>query len=116
MKLFVMVLNKTEKLEALLAEFVKAGISGSTVISSTGMVRLLSNYDEELPAIGSIRTWLYPEREKNKTIFTVLQDDQVGKAVDAVEKVVGDINEKDTGIIFTVPIDFTKGMKGDWKT
>ncbi len=116
MKLFVVILNKTEKLEPLLAEFVRIGLCGSTVLSSTGMARLLDSYDQELPVIGSIRTWLYPERERNKTIFTVLEDDQVQKAVDAVEKVVGDITQKDTGILFTVPIDFSKGLKGDCKT
>ena len=116
MKLFVVILNKTEKLEPLLAEFVRIGICGSTVLQSTGAARLLSNYDQELPVIGSIRTWLYPEHEKNKTIFTVLRNDQVEDAVQAVEQVVGDITQKDTGIIFTVPIDFTKGLEGDWKT
>ena len=116
MKLFVVILNKTEKLEELLAEFVRIGICGSTVLQSTGAARLLSNYDRELPVIGSLRTWLYPEREKNKTILTVLRDDQVQDAADAVARVVGDITQKDTGIIFSVPIDFTKGLEGDCKT
>ena len=117
MKLLVFVLNKTEKLEELLAEFGRGGISGSTVISSMGMARILTGHsDEEVPFLGSIRTLLYPERAKNYTIFTVLKDEQIDIAVKAVEKVVGDINMKDTGILFTVPIDFTKGMEGDWTT
>lgn len=111
MKLFVFVLNKTEKLEDLLAEFMRVGICGSTVISSMGMARVLTNYsEEELPFLGSIRMLLYPEREKNNTIFTVLRDDQVKSAVDTIEKVVGDIEKSDTGIMFTVPIDFAKGF------
>ncbi|MEZ4357492.1 MAG: hypothetical protein R2876_02520 [Eubacteriales bacterium] len=111
MKLFVFVLNKTEKLEELLAEFMRVGISGSTVISSMGMARVLNNYsDEDLPFLGSIRMILYPEREKNNTIFTVLKDDQVQDALHAIEKVVGDIQKSDTGIMFTVPIDFAKGF------
>lgn len=114
MKLLIFVLNKTEKLEELLAEFVHIGICGSTVLSSTGMARILTNYShEELPFLGSIRTLLYPERNKSNTIFTVLKDEQVQLAAQAVEKVVGDLNQKDTGILFTVPIDFIKGMEGD---
>lgn len=114
MKLLVFILNKTEKLEELLAEFMRIGISGSTVLPSTGMARILTNYsDEELPFLGSIRTLLYPERNKSNTIFTVLKEAQVCMAVRAVEKVVGDLSEKDTGIIFTVPIDLIKGMEGD---
>lgn len=114
MKLFVFIMNKTEKLEELLAEFMRIGISGSTVLPSTGMARILTNYsDEELPFLGSIRTLLYPERNKSKTIFTVLKDEQVYNAVRAVEKVVGDLSGEDTGILFTVPIDFIKGLEGD---
>ena len=117
MKLFVFIMNDTEKLEELLAEFARAGILGATVLSSTGMARVLTNYsDEELPFLGSIRTLLYPDRKKNYTIFIVLRDEQVETATRTIEQVVGDINRKDTGIIFTVPIDFTKGLKGDWKT
>lgn len=116
MQLFVFILNETDKLESLLAEFMRVGLSGATVLSSTGMARMLMGHsDEDLPLIGSLKTLLYPDRAKNNTIFVVLQDDQVQTAVAAVESVVGDINQKDTGIIFTVPITFTKGLKGDCK-
>jgi len=112
MQLFVFILNRTEKLEDLLAEFVRVGLKGATVLSSTGMARVLMEHDDDLPLIGSLRNVLYPERAKNHTIFTVLDDDQVDCAVAAVERVVGDICQKDTGIIFTVPISFTKGLEG----
>jgi hypothetical protein len=117
MKLFVLVLNKTERLEDLLAEFMRMGISGATVLSSTGMARVLMGHSEDdLPLIGSLKTVLYPDRAKNNTIFVALRDDQLDCAVSAVERVVGDINQKDTGVIFTVPITFTKGLEGDCRT
>jgi len=72
MKLFVFILNRTEKLEALLAEFGRAGICGATVLKSMGMARVLADYDdEEVPFLSSIRTVLHPEKEKNYTIFMV---------------------------------------------
>lgn len=111
MKLMVFVLNKTEKLEPLLAELLQAGISGATILQSTGMARVLTQYDgNDIPFIGSIRALLNPERSKSETILFVIKDDQTEIAVATIEKVVGNICNKDTGIIFTVPIDFAKGL------
>lgn len=111
MRLVVFVLNKTELLEPLLAEFLQAGISGATILQSTGMARALTQYEgNDIPFIGSIRALLNPERSKNQTILFVIKDEQLEAAVATIEKVVGNICNKDTGIIFSVPIDFAKGL------
>ena len=112
MKLLFFVLNKTEKLDAVLTEFVRRNIHGATVLESMGMARLLSRkHDEdEIPFLGSLRTLLNPEREKNNLIFAVIQDNQLPEAVSAIEKVVGDLSVNNTGVVFSVPIDFSKGL------
>ncbi len=112
MKLLFFVLNKTEKLDAVLTEFVHRNIHGATVLESMGMARLLSRkHDEdEIPFLGSLRTILNPEREKNNVILAVIQDNQLPEAVSAIEKVVGDLTVNNTGIVFSVPIDFSKGF------
>lgn len=114
MKLLFFVLNKTEKLDDVLTEFARSNIGGATVVDSSGMARLLSHkHDEdEIPFLGSLRSFLNPEREKSKLIMTVIQDDQLEEAVKAIESVVGDLSLKDTGIVFSVPIDYTKGILG----
>lgn len=112
MKLLFFVLNKTEKLDEILAEFAHSNISGATVIDSMGMARLLSHkHDEdEIPFLGSLRSFLNPEREKGKVIFTAIQDEQLSDAVKIIETIVGDLSKKDTGVVFSVPIDFVKGI------
>ena len=42
--------------------------------------------------------------------MTVLKDEQVDEALAAIEETVGDLSKPDTGIVFTVPVDFIKGM------
>ncbi len=76
------------------------------------MARLLRHkHDEdEIPFLGSLRTFLNPEREKGKVIFTAIEDEQLSEAVNIIETIVGDLSKKDTGIIFSVPIDFVKGI------
>lgn len=109
MKLMVFILNKVEALEPLLTAFADHGIGGATILSSTGMARALHAYDDD-SIFGSLRAILDPEREANKTIMTVLKDEQVDVALAAIEETVGDLSRPDTGIVFTVPVDYIKGM------
>lgn len=110
MKLMVIILNKVEALEELLQTFGDCGINGATILSSTGMARqLMGDDDSDIHFLGSLRALLNPEREENKTVLVVLKDDQVSVAREAVAKVLGDLSKPDTGILFTVPVDFIEG-------
>lgn len=117
MKLLFFILNKAEKLDDLLTEFAHHDISGATVIDSMGMARLLNQeHDEnEIPFLGSLRAFLNPQREKCKVIFTVIQEERLSEVVSVIESVVGDLSEKGNGIVFSVPIDFTKGIRKSGK-
>jgi len=112
MKLLFFVLNETEKLDDVLTELATNGIKGATVIDSMGMARILSNNhdDNEISFLSSLRSFLSPEREKNNLIFTVIRENQLETAVKAIESVTGDLSRKNTGVIFSVPVDFTKGI------
>ncbi len=111
MKCLILILNKTEKLDELLAKFSDNGINGATILSSTGMARQLMNNKENdtVKMFGSLRFLLNPDRAENKTIFCVLSDDQVLLARGAINAVLGNLNQPDTGIVFTVPVDFIDG-------
>lgn len=110
MKLFVIVLNKVDKLDSLLEELGEAGISGATIMNSTGMAHELLSHDE-LGFIGAFRQLLDPKRKENRTIYMVLEDSLVDKAIEIVDRVVDGIDNPDTGILFTVPVDLIRGNK-----
>ena len=113
MRLFVLVLNRTDKLDDLMTHFAAAGICGATILESTGMARELygSHHDEEeISFLGSIRGFLDSgARRGNKTIFTVLRDEQLTRIIQIVEEVVGDLAAPDSGIMFSMPLDFARG-------
>jgi hypothetical protein len=112
MRLFFYILNKTEYLDEIITEFARRDIHGATIIESTGMARLLSHkHDEdEIPFLASLRNFLNPERESSKIIFTIISDDQLPVVVDIIEKIIGDLSKENNGIVFSFPIDFTKGI------
>jgi nitrogen regulatory protein P-II 1 len=47
----------------------------------------------------------------NKMIFSVIKDDKVKPAIRLLKKILGNLNEPGTGIVFTLPIDNVEGLK-----
>lgn len=112
MQVFVMVLNKTECLESILESMLAEGFSGATILNSTGMMRVLDGDDNvDLPAMGLLRHLYSPERKSSKTMFTLVQDDQVQRLTEIISDAVGGLDKPDTGIVFSMPISFAKGLK-----
>ncbi len=111
MKLLILVLEKFEKMEEVLVQLKEAGITGATILNSTGMAKTLAASGEEY-LFGSLRRFLDLDRKENRTMFVLLKAEQVEKAIAAIEDVVGDLNQPDTGIVMTVPVDGFKGVQG----
>lgn len=112
MKLLVLVLNKINKLEDLLKEFIRIGITGATIIDSTGMARVLHDDLDNIPLFGSIRMLINEKYPFNKTILVVLEEEQLKPTVECIKKTVGDFSKPDVGILFALPIDYVEGFKG----
>lgn len=109
MQMLVLVLNNESYLEDLLSELEKKGIRGATIIDSTGMGRVLHSNDN-IPIFGGIKFLMNDKRPFNKTIFTVIKDNQVEIATKAIKDVVGDLNEPGAGILFTLPVSYCEGI------
>lgn len=110
MKLLMYVLSHVEQLQTLLKEFNTAGIAGATIIDSSGMGRELSERDE-FSIFGSMRALIDQNNKTTKTLFMVVEDDDVKKVEQVIEKVIGDLSKPDQGILFTLPLDYVKGYK-----
>ncbi len=111
MKLVTIILNKTECLENLLKEFSNNQLSGATIIDSKGMMQELFDHDhEDLYFLASLRTLLNPSHKENKTIIMVAKDEDLKLISEVVNKVTGGLDKPDTGILFTLPIDYLEGL------
>ena len=110
MKLMVLILSKTEALEYLLEGLSAAGIGGATIIPSSGMAMTLSKMNSSFLS-SSIRSMFSGEEDDNKTIISVINDDQLDLARRVIYNTVGDLSHPNTGILFTVPLDFVEGRR-----
>jgi len=108
MKLLVFVLNKEELLEEVLSAYAEAGIPGSTIIDSEGMGRILTY---EVPLFNDFKDFMKGNKPYNKTIFSVIENEKTIPHLEKLlDKICGGLDEPGTGILFTVPIDYARGL------
>lgn len=112
MHLLVQVLEQTEHLAGLVEGFTKAGVTGTTVLDSIGMGRILLESGAAVPAMQTIREVLAKGKPTNKTIFAVVGDEgTLQKAIEVVRSLCGDLNAPGKGILFTLRLDLVQGLK-----
>ncbi len=109
-KLLFIVLNNEEYLDELLQAFVEIDVRGATVIDSVGMGSIIAN---DIPLFGGLRSLMTGTRPYNKTIFTVVNTEKVTEIVEMFEQICGSLDDPGTGLIFTIPLDFVKGIPVD---
>jgi len=112
MHVLFLVLNEIEYLDDILSEFVEIGVKGATILDSQGMASAIANNsNRQVPLFGSLKSFLDSSRPYNKTVFTVIDNPELlEKAVDAVNRVIGDIRKPGVGLMFTIPVDNIFGL------
>lgn len=106
------VLNEVDYLDDILAEFVKIGVSGATILDSQGMASHIVNSEiHGISLFASFKKLLEDARPYNKTIFTVLESEElVEKTVAVIQNVIGDDLTPGVGFMFSIPIAKTYPM------
>lgn len=109
MFMIVCVIDQPEHLNPVLAAWRENGISGVTILESTGLHRLA-----ELPPVPMRYAFGSANAERgNITLFIVVENEEiVQKCLMLTESVVGDFNSPNTGIFVSWPLGFTKGVTG----
>lgn len=111
MKLMVIILNKLDALEYLLEGLSAAGIGGATIIESSGMAMTLSKLDSSFVSASIRAMFSSSGNEDNRTIISVIRNDQLEVARKVIYSTVGDLSMPNTGVLFTLPIDFAEGIR-----
>ncbi|MCL2521408.1 MAG: hypothetical protein FWE36_00950 [Erysipelotrichales bacterium] len=110
MRAVFFVLPNAGLLKPLLNELNKRGISGGTIFNSNGMGHELTKQDET-QIYGTLKALLNPELKENKTLLFVLDDDKMEILIDVIEDIVGDLDEPNSGFLFSFPVNYVKGYR-----
>lgn len=108
------VLDDIDKCSPIFDAWENAGVRGITILESTGLgrIRRQGGYRDDLPLMPSIRNLLQTREEHHRTIFTLVQtEEMVDKIIDATQSVVGDLNEPHKGVIFVLPVMRVVGIQ-----
>lgn len=109
MEALVIVMNQEKYLNALLDLFSQRGIYGGTILDSEGMVSTLISRTRD-SGFTNYRTMLNRGRPFNKTIFLVLDSWRLAIAKECVREVVGDLEQENAGVMFTLPVSSFEGL------
>lgn len=108
MKIVVFVLNKEHLMEKVLQAYMEAGVNGATVLDSEGMGHFLSY---AVPLFADFKAFMKGNKPYNKTIFSVIEDESVIPELEKLlDEVCGGLDEPGTGIFFTMPVDYVRGL------
>lgn len=101
----VIVLNKQEYLDEILATLVKYKVKGATIIDSQGMGSAIVSGDyRHIPLFGSLRNLINEKHPYNKTIFTVVNEDIIDDLTTAIKDIFKE-KKPGVGFMFTVPVN-----------
>jgi nitrogen regulatory protein P-II 1 len=107
------VLHDASLLADVLAAWKDAGVLGITLLPSTGLRRLedTNTLRDDIPLIPSIEDLVSDEETLNRTLFTIVDNDaMVEKVVKVTQKIVGDLNLPNTGILCVIPLGKVYGL------
>lgn len=110
MKLLILVTSQKDKVDELIEALAMKKIAGATMVDSTGMARVITKGSNS-PLLDSLAALLNPSNVGSTTIFMVIKEEQVEVVKSVADQVIGDLSKPDTGILFTLPVDETYGLK-----
>lgn len=110
MYMICLVLDTPERLDAVLDAWEEIGITGATLLESTGMSRRRAQRAHISPRFGFAPP-VVGGQEGNYTLFAVVASEQlVQQCFDRTETVVGDFSDPNTGILTAWPLMAVRGF------
>jgi len=113
MYMVMMVLDDEKHLISLLDAWVAAGVSGATVFESMGAHRIRACRARLHARFDFAHLADECEEEGHLTLFAIVPDEAAVQACLAgAERVVGDLDKPDTGVLAAWPLSVVKGVPG----
>lgn len=114
MYLILFVLHDPDYLDELLAAWEAEGVRGVTVLFSTGLgrIRQKSAMRDDIPLMPSLEDFYEAPEDLSRTLFTTVQDHALVDAlVTATRRVVGNLEDPNTGLLLVMPVLEAYGLQ-----
>jgi hypothetical protein len=105
------VLDDPNHLDAVLDAWEAQGVTGTTIIESTGINRRRIARQVGAPFMAGINRLIGNEEQQHVTLFVIVAGEALARAcMEAAEQVVGDLNQPNTGVLAVWPLTMVKGV------
>lgn len=111
MYLVMFVLDDPERLDEVLEAWEAIDVSGVTIIESTGVNRRRLARQVGATFMAGINRLMSSDVENHCTLLTIVKGEAMVRAcVEAAEKIVGDLNSPNSGVLAAWPVPYVKGV------
>lgn len=108
----VLIVDDIEQCPVILDAWEEAGVSGVTIMRSTGLGRIRqAALRDDMPMMPSLQDLFENEEVQHRTLLSVVDSQEmVDKMVAAVQDITGDLDNPHTGFMFVVPVGQVYGF------
>jgi len=113
-QLVSLVVHDPGRVDDVVRAWLGAGVTGMTLLDSSGLGRHMREHElrDDLPLFPSIRKVLEGEERHSRLLFSIVPDDfDLEALIAATERVLGPLDEPDTGILFVLPVSRVVGLQ-----
>ena len=110
MHMLMFILDNPDHLEEVLDAWEAVGVSGVTIIESTGMARHRAKL-AGTPFMAGMNRLMHSDQEGHYTLMTIVKGEEVVRAcIQAAEGVVGNLKDSESGVMAAWPLTLVKGV------
>jgi nitrogen regulatory protein P-II 1 len=113
MFMVLFVLHDSDLMEDIVSAWEEAGVSGITILPSTGLARLRHNdaLRDDLPLFPSLEDISQHVGRLNRTLFTIVDnEEQADRVIESTQRLTGDLDLPNTGILVVLPVARAYGL------
>ncbi len=113
MEVLILILKQTQLMEDLLQSLVEVGVKGGTIVEAKGMATVLTNL-EDIPLLSVFSEMIEDVEnytENPKVLFFVIESEKRDEITNHIKSIIGDLKSPNSGIMFTLPINYLDGYK-----
>lgn len=109
-QMLVIILNREDHLDDILAELLELEVPGATVVEGVALERVLA---KDVPIFAGLLQSTRGSRAYNKNIFALIPGRETAlRLIDVLRGMGIDLSDPSTGQLFTLPIDFWLSAEG----
>jgi len=104
--LVILIVDNVDHCPPILDAWEEAGVTGVTILASTGLGHIRrAGLREDLPLMPSLEDLFEGDEVHHRTMLSVVDNQEiVDKMADIAQRVIGDLDDPNTGFLFVLPV------------